>query len=422
MTSSRLKLRSACRFAGPLVVLTIGVPILAGESPTRRVAAIVTEYRHNSHADMFVSRLLLTDMLDGTGRDSPLELASLYTDQRPPNDISRLLAASHRFPIKATIADALTLGSDQLAVEGILLIAEHGDYPFSATGNHQFPKRRFWEEVLKVFRKSGRVVPVFSDKHLSDNWADAKFIYDSARELKIPLMAGSSLPVTWRYPPLDVAQGERVSEIVALTYHTTDSYGFHGLEAVQALAEQRRGGETGVRSVQCLLGDAVWKAIDERLVDPELLSSALKRDPRYEKGGVIDRKAVREPKLMKIDYEDGLRACLLEVNDQVGNWTAAWRYQKDRKIESTLFWTQEERPGAHFNVQLRAIEKMMLTGTPPWPVERTLLTTGVLDALLQSQSKGGARVSTPHLHISYQPTWRWKQPPPPPPGRPWNEQ
>ena len=173
------------------------------------MAAIVTEYRHNSHADMFVSRLLLTDMLDGTGRDSPLKLASLYTDQRPPNDISRLLAASHRFPIKTSIAEALTLGSDQLAVDGILLIAEHGDYPFSATGNHQFPKRRFWDEVLKVFRKSGRVVPVFSDKHLSDNWADAKFIYDSARELKIPLMAGSSVPGTWRYPPADVTRGER---------------------------------------------------------------------------------------------------------------------------------------------------------------------------------------------------------------------
>ena len=252
--------RSVCLVAGVLVVLTISAPALAGESPTRRVAAIVTEYRHNSHADLFVSRLLLTDMLDGNGRDSPLKLASLYTDQRPQNDISRLLAASHRFPIKASIADALTLGSDQLAVEGILLIAEHGDYPFSATGNHQFPKRRFWEEVLKVFRKSGRVVPVFADKHLSDNWADAKFIYDSARDLKIPLMAGSSLPVTWRYPPRDVAQGERVREIVALTYHTTDSYGFHGLEAVQAYGGTAlRGGESGVRSVQCLLGDSVWK-------------------------------------------------------------------------------------------------------------------------------------------------------------------
>jgi hypothetical protein len=153
-----------------------------------------------------------------------------------------------------------------------------------------------------------------------------------------------------------------------------------------------------------------------------LLAAAIRREPRYARGGTIDRKAVREPKLMKVDYIDGLRVFLLEVNDQVGNWTAAWRSEKDSKVESTLFWTQEERPGAHFTVLLHEIEKMMLSREPPWAVERTLLTTGVLDALLQSKSAGGSEISTPYLRICYQPTWRWKPPPPPPPGRPWNEQ
>ena len=174
-----------------------------------RVAAVTTVYYHNSHADVIVSRLLQTDTLDGKGQDSPLELASLYTDQKPANDISRMLAASHRFPIYDSIAGALTLGGDTLAVDGVLLVAEHGDYPASPTGNHQYPKRRFWDEILRVFRASGRVVPVFIDKHLADNWDDAKHIYDTARELKIPLMAGSSVPLTWRHPPADVgARGE----------------------------------------------------------------------------------------------------------------------------------------------------------------------------------------------------------------------
>lgn len=422
MKQSTFELRAICRSVALVLALAAQVIARANEPQTRRVAAIVTEYRHNSHADVLVSRLLLTDMLDGTGRDSPLKLASLYTDQKPDNDISRLLAASHRFPIKSSIEGALTLGTEQLAVDGILLVAEHGDYPFSSTGNHQFPKRRFWNEVLKVFRKTGRVVPVFCDKHLSDNWADAKFIFDSARQLKVPLMAGSSVPGTWRYPPADVTRGAKISEIVAFTYGTTDAYGFHGLEAVQALAEQRHGGETGVRSVQCLLGDAAWKAIDERMVDPDLFAAALKRDPRYEKGGTIDRKAVRQPKLMIVNYKDGLRAFLIEVNDAMGNWTAAWRYQADRRIESTLFWTQEGRPAAHFTVMLHAIEKMMLTGEPVWPAERTLLTSGTLDALLQSQSRGGASIATPYLNVVYQPTWRFRQPPPPPPTRPWSGQ
>lgn len=203
--------RIACGVSLALL-LAGGESSLAQENGTRRIAAVVTEYRHNAHADVIVSRLLLTDTLDGMGRDLPLKLVSLYTDQKPSDDISRLLAASHRFSIKSRIADALTLGTGRLAVNGVLLVAEHGAYPFSATGNHQYPKRRFWDETIGVFRRSGKVVPVFIDKHLSDNWTDAKHIYDTARELKVPLMAGSSVPGTWRHPPADVERGEALGD------------------------------------------------------------------------------------------------------------------------------------------------------------------------------------------------------------------
>src|SRR2546422_4804273 len=209
-----------------LTTLAVGLACVsaepAGPLPAKKMAAIVTVYHHNSHADLIVSRLLQTDTLDGKGKESPLKLVSLYTDQRTEKDISRLLAASHRFRLSETIEDALTLGTGRLAVDGVLLIAEHGEYPKSAIGNIQWPKRRFWEETIKVFRASGRVVPVFIDKPLADNWVDAKFIYDTARELKIPLMAGSSVPGTWRRPPADVKRGARLREIVGITYHITE--------------------------------------------------------------------------------------------------------------------------------------------------------------------------------------------------------
>lgn len=390
-------------------------------APTKRVAAIVTVYHHNSHADVIVSRLLLTDTLDGKGKDSALRLASLYTDQKPSGDISRLLAASHRFGIYDSIADALTLGTGKLAVDGVLLVAEHGDYPFSPTGNHQYPKRRFWEETIKVFRDSGRVVPVFVDKHLADNWKDAKYIYDTAREMKIPLMAGSSVPGTWRHPPADVARGARISQIVALTFHTTDAYGFHALEAVQSLAEQRRGGESGIRAVECVSGDAVWKAQEDRVFDPELFDAAWRRLPNRREDRPL-RELVEKPKLMRVEYEDGLRVFLLELNGAVGEWSAAWRYADDERIESTQFRTQEARPGYHFQLMLDGIQRMMFTGKPAWNVERTLLTSGTLDALLQSHVQGGPRIETPYLRVAYQPIWRWREPPPPPPDRPWSEQ
>jgi hypothetical protein len=396
----------------------------AGEPQTaaKKIAAIVTVYYHNSHADMIVSRLLQTDTLDGKGKDSAFKLASLYTDQKPENDISRVLAASHRFRMSASIEDALTLGTGRLAVDGVLLIAEHGEYPKSAVGNTQYPKRRFWEETLKVFRASDRVVPVFIDKHLADNWIDAKYIYDSARENKIPLMAGSSVPGTWRRPAADVKRGARLREIVGITYHITEHYGFHALEMVQALAEQRENGETGIKAVQTFTGDAVWRAFDEKQFDVELFDAAWKRLEKPQGGGKPLRQLVRDPKLFRIEYADGLRAHLLELNGAAGEWSAAWRYADDGSVESSLFWTQEGRPGMHFTWLLQSIESMFRTGKPAWNVERTLLTSGALHALLVSEKEDQRRMETPYLILNYQPTWRWTEPPPPPPMRPWAEQ
>jgi hypothetical protein len=434
--------RGLCRFAALnrcQRILRVGIasviainPIRAADPanspPAGKIAAIVTVYHHNSHADMIVSRLLLTDTLDGKGRDSPLRLASLYTDQRRENDVSRLLAASHRFRVSETIEDALTLGTGRLAVDGVLLIAEHGEYPRSPLGNTQYPKRRFWEEMLRVFRSSGRVVPVFIDKHLADNWQDAKFIYDSAQELRIPLMAGSSVPGTWRRPAADVKRGARLREIVAITYHITEHYGFHALEAVQALAEQRQGGETGIRAVQSFAGEAVWRAFDGEIFDTELFDAAWQRLSQRHGGARPLREIVPEPKLFRMEYADGLRAHLLELNGAAGEWSAAWRYAEDgpdrpvRPIESSLFWTQEGRPAMHFTWLLHGIEQMMLTGKPSWNADRTLLTSGTLHALLISLKEDQRRVETPYLMRGYQPAWRWKEPPPPPPMREWREQ
>ena len=57
----------------------------------------------------------------------------------------------------------------------MLLVAEHGEYPKSKTGQTVYPKRRLFSQVLDGFDRSGRVVPVFIDKHLADNWPDAKW-------------------------------------------------------------------------------------------------------------------------------------------------------------------------------------------------------------------------------------------------------
>ena len=171
------------------------------------VAVVTTVWRHNAHADVIASRLVQGNTLDGKGEFPKLKLVSAYVDQFPANDMSRRLATEHGFTIYDSVAKALTLGGDKLAVDGVLLICEHGDYPRSETGSIQHPKRRLFGEIVKVFETSGRVVPVFSDKHLEDDWQDIAWFYGEAQRLKIPLMAGSSLPTLWRYPEADVERG-----------------------------------------------------------------------------------------------------------------------------------------------------------------------------------------------------------------------
>ena len=411
----RLLRIAACMLAAGSALMLDAPQSGASEAEIKKVAAIVTVYTPDSHADVIVTRLLETETLDGRGRQPKLRLASLYVDQTPARDISRGLAAKHKFPIVPNVEAALTLGTGKLAVDGVLLVCEMGDYPVSSVGQVQYPKRKFFEAIAKVMAASGRVVPVFVDKHLADNWDDAKAIYDTAQRMKIPLMAGSSLPVLWRYPAIDTERDRPLKELVAVSFHSLDGYGFHGMEMVQCLAERRAGGETGVKSVQCLVDDQVWEAGERGLYDPKLLDATLARVLWRPYNNPDLRKNVAHPVLWMIRYRDGLKASVLTLNYAVGQWAASWRYEDDAQLHSTLFWTQEARPFMHFTYLVAGIEQMMFTGKATWPAERTLLTSGTLDALLISKANGGKTIETPQLGVSYRSDWEWRQPPKSPP-------
>lgn len=416
--STRHRLRPPLFVAALIAGLSPGLTATAADAPkAKRVAAVVTEYRDNAHADVIVSRLFQTLTLDGKGARPRMQLMSVFTDQVPVGDTSRKWAREYGFGISDTVPDALTLGTGELAVDGVLLVAEHGNYPRSDTGQTQYPKRRLFSEVVNVFRETKKMVPVFIDKHLADNWEDARFIYDTAKEQKIPLMAGSSLPSTWRQPPTDVRRGAQVKQIVGFSYGSLDAYGFHGLEMIQSLAERRRGGETGVKGVECLAGQAVWEALDRGVCDKSLFEAAFARLKHQPPAGKKLPELVAEPVLFVVDYADGLRASLFTLNGAVADWSAAWRYD-DGTIDATLFAVQDARPFMHFAWLVEGIDEMMQTGRPTWPVERTLLTSGVLDALLKSKHDGGRRVETPWLRFAYQSVWNWHEPPEPLPDRP----
>src|SRR5690606_33646552 len=137
---------------------------------------------------------------------------------------------------------------------------------------------------------------------------------------------------------------------------------------------------------------------------------ALSRLERQPRAGKTLQEQVKQPVLFVIDYADGLRANMLTLNDAVGEWSIAWRHD-DGRHESTLFYTQERRPFNHFSFLTQGAEQMMLTGKPAWPVERTLMVSGLLDACLISKLQGGKVLPTPHLTFAYDQPWSWQQPP-----------
>ena len=363
-----------------------------------RIAAVVTEYRPRSHADVIVGKLWKGYLLDGVPKLPRVQVVSMYVDQVPENDMARDASARYGAPIYPTIGEALTLGGSDLAVDGVLLIGEHGDYPLNELGQKADPRRRFFVEATDVMRRSGRVVPTFSDKHLSWSWDEALATYSEARELGMPFMAGSSLPVTWRRPQLELPLGCALEEALVVGYGPLERYGFHALETLQCMVERRAGGEVGVAAVQCLRGPAVWAAAAAGSWSRQLEAAALARTESISPHGTPEAGAP-SPAAFLIEYRDGLRATVLMLDRFVSQFTFAARVEGE--VASTLFYLQSTEPFGHFAFLVDRFEEMVLTGRPPYPIERTVLTTGALDFLMRSAASGGARTETPELAVAY---------------------
>lgn len=383
----------------------------------KKVAAIVTEYRRWSHADVIL-RNLLAGYPGGTRPD--LQLVSLVTDQVPKGDMSRDLARKHGFRICDTASEALTLGTPTLAVDAVLSIGEHGLYPDNEQGQKLYPRRRFFAEIAAVFERTRKSVPVFSDKHLAATWDDAKWMYDTARRLMVPFLAGSSIPVTWRKPDLTLPRGCDLVGAVQIGYGPFEGYGFHALEGLQCMVERRGREETGVAAVTCHSGEAMWAALDRHAWTKPVLEAALRLVPAHAQG---DMRAIAaktaDAGTFEVEYRDGLRAFVVVPNGWIhegdgGGFIFGGQVRGAAPV-ACQYYLQQPDPFAHFAELTKAIDTLVRTNHAPYPVERTLLTTGILDAVMTSKFRRGARVETPHLDIRYRPTdWPGAQGPIPP--------
>jgi len=399
-------------------------------SPKKKVAALISEYRPRSHADVIVGRLLQGYYLDGQHHEPGVEIVSMYTDQVADMDMSRQLAAQHGFALCASIRQALTLKADQsrgprnLAVDGVLLICEHGAYPYNSLGQKLYPRHRFFKEMVDVFRDTGKHIPVFFDKHYSCDWHQAKWMYDQARQLGFPLMAGSVIPLgrhpDLRWPkdrPIDKAIGIWEADFAG----NKDSYGFHAIELLQSIVEQRPGAETGIAAVQCLEGEAVWAWTDARDWARQLLAAAGLGEARGQ---------IKNPMVFSLIYNDGLETAVYRLNGlgRDGYIAALVPNQKEPVVlgnradtPSHVYLPQEladRYPIAnHFSATAGLFEEMLDSGQEPHPAERTLLTSGALAALFESSYEAdpmygetyehgrfleeGKYLTTPYLAIHY---------------------
>lgn len=405
--------RTAIAGAGAGIWASSGTSVWGAATARPKVAAVVTEFTYRSHAHVILENFLKPYLFNGQLTDPGAEVVSLYIDQFPEGEMGRSVSQEYKLPIYKTIDEALCLGGKELAVDAVLSIGEHGNYPHNEKGQHEYPRKRFFDDIVKTFKRTGKTAPVFNDKHLSYRWDWAKEMYDTSREMGFALMAGSSVPLAQRTPPLEVAVGTPFVEAVSIHGGGVESYDFHCLEVLQSLVEFRTGGESGVSEVQFLEGAELWKAAEAGRWSVPLAEAAMKAEYDREKPGTTLPPLKQLVKELKGDenslhgillkYNDGFRAAAITVGSSSTRWNFAGRVKNQTEPVATSFYVGPWQNRNLFKALSHAIQTHFREKKAPYPVERTLLVTGILDAEMQSRYEKGTVQQTPQLKIAYQP-------------------
>ena len=395
----------------PLARSAAAAPLSATQRP--KVAFLGTVVFTHSHAQHFLDRHTLGYTWNGGWQPPRIQVESVFIDQFPEGDLARDRIRRHGLRLYPTIEEALTLGGEKLAVDGVIIIGEHGDYPTNEKGQRRYPRYEWFKRVVKVFEASGRSVPVFNDKHLSTNWSECVEMVADSRRLDFAFLAGSSLPVTRRMPSLDMPYEAPLKESVCVGYGGVDSYDFHALETAQCMSERRAGGEKGVSQIHALRGENLFNRLskDDCETTRQLIVSALTRSHNLpvETGFPTDpvsmewfQQALPDTTGYLIEHHDGLRTTMLLTGIRDFNYAGMLR---DGSIVSCQMYLPMPTHGSttadFFNPLVRHVETTIINRKSPYPVERTLLTSGMVIGGVDSLFAGEKPLKTPHLDVPY---------------------
>ncbi len=372
-----------------------------------RIAALVSYWGETrSHADWIVNKLIDGYWWQGAYTPSRVDVVAIYMHQHDTSVLGQKVAKAKGIPVFKTVAEAVTLGGKELAVDGVVIVGEHGDYPKDLKGHWLLPRWLIYQQVIKVFEQSKRSVPVFNDKHLSYNWDETKWMFDKSRELNFPLSGGSSIPVYFRKPEIELDIDTPLRNSIVLAGAGDEGAIFHAIDVLQCFTELRKGGETGVRSVQSIRGAETWKWVERNPWAAKLVDAVAER-LEYKKG--FFQESVNS-NICIVEYNDGTKAAVIGSRDS--KWTFAGEIEGKNEpvIISMIGWPGNFDQYLASNSQPHWITEMMLTKKEPFNAERLLLSSGILNHYMESNWENGRyaaigrRVDTPVLNIRYKPT------------------
>lgn len=380
-----------------------------------KIAVISTTYYLRSHSDVITTRWTTRRPHDKDwGWPGPSsELASIYIEQIRDTDTGVAWAKENHIPLMANVEQAMTLGGDTLAVDGVLLIGEHGVYSKNEYDQKMYPRKALFDKIVEVFKKYGKVLPVFCDKHYSYDATWAHEMVASAQSMGFPLLGGSSIPHTPLVPKCDLQAGYKPARAVAVYYGDKEAYLYHSLELAQSILEKRAGGESGIQSVTTWQGPEVWEILDTRFGN-DLLHAAIK-PATPAKDRKSDNMAVncaawrdsqgdqRSPTLAIVQYADGLEVAHVNLNGHIEDWSLAIQTTNGdiHPIGSTA--AGEDLWYAHFATFSKLVETFLKTGEYPFAPQRALLTTCATAAIMHAAQHMGRKYDSPLTNIPYKP-------------------